>query len=405
MFRCPSSAVAVALFAVGCSAPQTSRLDDQARAYVRLAVALGEHDPDSLDFYAGPDELAADVRQHLPSLAATGQQADALATAIVDDSPRARELASSARLIAARVQVLHGAGWTYERERQVFFGLEDSAPDAQALADVRANLDALLATTLDGRGRLVDRFATAMRPLLVPADRWRPVLEAALDECRRRTRAHIQMPSDERVDVEIVADRPWAAYSRYRGAHRSVIQVNAGFQFTIDQLLQLACHEGYPGHHTRSVLLDDGRPERSVQLAFSPASMVSEGAAMAATEIAFSPDDRVQFEAERLAPLAGIPREAVARGVAIERLAVRLQPVQSRIAADYLDGRLEFARAVDAFEDRALVPHAEALVKYVNEYRSYVATYTDGARQFESRLHACVDAGEDRWQCYQRAMR
>jgi hypothetical protein len=401
MFRCRSSVVAVALVTAGCVLPRTSTLDDQARAYARLAVALGEHDPDSLDFFAGPDDLAADVRQKLPSLTLIGQQADALARAIVDDSPRARELANSTRLIAARVQVLHGAGWSYERERQLFFGLEESPPDPRALAQARTELD----TMLDGHDRLVDRFAAALRPLVVPADRWRPVLETALAECRRRTRAHIQMPSDERVDVELVGDRPWAAYSRYRGAHRSVIQVNTGFQFTIDQFLQLACHEGYPGHHTRSVLIDDGRLEHTVQLTFSPASMVSEGAAMAATELAFSPGDRVQFEADRLAPLAGIPPEAVARGVAIERLVARLQPAQSRIAADYLDGRLEFARAVEAFENQALVPHAEALVKYVNEYRSYVSTYTDGARRFGSRLRACADTGEDPWRCYQSALR
>jgi plasmid stability protein len=34
-------------------------IDDEAREYVRLAVALGERDPDSLDFYAGPEGAAA----------------------------------------------------------------------------------------------------------------------------------------------------------------------------------------------------------------------------------------------------------------------------------------------------------------------------------------------------------
>lgn len=401
MSRCRSSVVlAVVVVAAGCSASRAPTVDDQAAAYVRLAVALGEHDPGSLDFYSGPTELIDTVRRLLPSLDAIRRDADALARDRADDSPRAKEIADGARRIAARVQVLRGVGWSYERERHVFFAI-DAPPVSNALLEARAQLE----QQLPGRGRLVDRFAESMRPLVVPPDRRLSVLNAALDECRRRTRAHIALPADERVEVDIVRDRPWAAYSRYRGSRRSTIQLNAGFQFTVDQLLQLACHEGYPGHHTRSVLRDDGRPEHTVQLTFSPAGMTSEAAAMAATDLAFSAEDRVQFERDRLAPLAGLFADAVARGVAIERLVARLQPVQSEIAADYVDGRLEFSRAVEAFEDRALVPRAEALVKYVNEYRSYVATYTDGAQLFSDRLWRCIDAGVDAWRCYEQALR
>jgi hypothetical protein len=49
------------------------------------------------------------------------------------------------------------------------------------------------------------------------------------------------------------------------------------------------------------------------------------------------------------------------------------------IARDYLDGKLEFVRAAAALEDQALMAHAEATLRYLNEYRSYVVTYTEAS--------------------------
>jgi hypothetical protein len=407
MFRCRSSVgvaacccIAVSLSACRSTSP-TPTLDDRARAFVRLAVALGEHDPDSLDFYSGPRDLVDAVRRDLPPLAAIGDEADALADAIKPESPRAAALAANARRLSARVRLLRGTRWSFEDERRVFFDLETDPPDAQELADARQRVDELL----PGHGRLVDRYASTARAFTVPVDRWRVVFEAALDESRRRTRAHLPLPPNESVEIEFVHDRPWAAYSRYRGGGRSVIQLNTDFQLTLDQLLEFACHEAYPGHHTRSVLLDDARVEQQVQLTFSPAALVSEASAMAAPDIVFTADDRIRFERERLAPLASIAVDGIDRLVAINRLAGKLQALQSPIAANYLDGRVEFERTVDALEDQALVPHAEALVKYLNEYRSYVATYTDGARLFESRLRACAADKLDPWACYEREAR
>ena len=102
---------------------------------------------------------------------------------------------------------------------------------------------------------------------------------------------------------------------------------------------------------------------------------------MLAADSAFSPDERLRVERDRLFPLAGL-QPAERPHIEIERLVGELQDVQADVARRYLDGDLEFARAVSELEERALVPHAEALVKYINQYRSYVTTYTAGARAF-----------------------
>src|SRR5260370_18682674 len=50
--------------------PQQPSVDDLAHEYVVLAVALGERDPDALDFYYGPKERVAEVPRspHQPPL-------------------------------------------------------------------------------------------------------------------------------------------------------------------------------------------------------------------------------------------------------------------------------------------------------------------------------------------------
>ena len=59
--------------------PPRPTLDDFARQYVRLAVALGERDPDALDYYAGPPELVADIRRNPPELSELKRSATELA--------------------------------------------------------------------------------------------------------------------------------------------------------------------------------------------------------------------------------------------------------------------------------------------------------------------------------------
>ena len=55
-----------------------------------------------------------------------------------------------------------------------------------------------------------------------------------------------------------------------------------------------------------------------------------------------------------------------------------MHPEELSVARDYVDGKIEFVRAADALEDRALMAHAEATVRYLNEFGVYAATYTDG---------------------------
>ena len=109
-----------------------------------------------------------------------------------------------------------------------------------------------------------------------------------------------------------MTDKPWSGYNWYQGGYRSVIQVNVSLPIWIDRALDLACHEGYPGHHLYNALLERelvrgrGWPEFQVYPLFSPQSLIAEGTANYGIELAFPAAERLAFERDVLFPLAGL---------------------------------------------------------------------------------------------------
>jgi hypothetical protein len=285
-----------------------------------------------------------------------------------------------ARALSARAGLLLGSLKPFDDESNTFFNFVPLHADSAHGANARAALNKIL----PGRGKPAARYAAFHHRLAIPSDRLPSVFSIALNACRERTAAHIALPPDEKVDIEFVSNKPWNAYSTYLGNHRSRILFNADFETTVDRALELACHEGYPGHHVFNLLADDELVRKrhwvefTVQPVFSPQSFLSEAAATVAPDIAFTEAERIRVEREILFPAAGLDRSLAALHVKVERLMKELDPEILDISRDYLDGKLEFFRAAEALEDRALMAHGEVLLRYLNEFRTYAVTYTAG---------------------------
>ncbi|HJZ77966.1 MAG TPA: hypothetical protein VKE51_39830 [Vicinamibacterales bacterium] len=408
-------AASVALFVcIACGGQRAdsdrASLDDASRAYVRLVLALGERDSDSLDSYHGPAEWRAQAqREHTP-LANLRSAAVALADSLKtertaagtdEDARRRAFLIRQLGAVASRIDILQGARPSFDEEARLLFGLDPRASDAGGEpnpgAAVRTELDRLL----PGRGDLATRYAAFDRQFLVPPDRLPAVLSRAIEGCRAATREHVALPDGERVQLDYVRDLPWSAFTRYEGRFVSRVQVNVALPLTVDRTLDLACHEAYPGHHTIAALLDARfgarRPEFLIQPQFSPQSALHEAGASIAPELAFPGATRTAFERDELFPLAGLDASGAARHVAIGRLVDCLTGIEASVARRYLDGALDFPRAAAALEHDALMPSADATLKFVNQFRSYAATYTIGRDAL-----AQVVAGD--WSAYLRAV-
>jgi len=162
--------------------------------------------------------------------------------------------------------------------------------------------------------------------------------------------------------------------------------VNTDLPIYIDRAIDLACHEGYPGHHVYNVLLekhlvkDRGWTEFSVYPLFSPQSLIAEGTANFGIEVAFPGAERVAFEQKVLFPAAGLDPGKAAAYYEAQGLVDQLSYAGNEAARRYLNGEIDAAAAAAWLEKYALMSpdRAKQRVRFFDQYRSYVINYNLG---------------------------
>jgi hypothetical protein len=176
------------------------------------------------------------------------------------------------------------------------------------------------------------------------------------------------------------------------------VQVNRDFPLAVGNLLEIASHEAYPGHHVLNVLRERafGR-ERSLDSAIGREALLHEGLASYGLELAFPGEERLQFERDVLFPLAGFDPGEAELYTRVEREIRRLAPLRVEGARAYLDGKRDRVQSVLWLEKEALVPAPWAFLRFVDRYRTYVVTYTVGPEQVRRRIES---RPSDPWQEY-----
>jgi hypothetical protein len=388
------------------TAPERA-LDPAAAEYLRLAVALGQRDPDSVEAEGLPFPAVSGTTRvplvRIASEAAALETKIRAAAPVSDRTTDARRLLHlTDQLVALRTRAEQVDGRTLpihdELKRLFDIELRTTGVDNAELAKIRRELDRLL----PGRGTPADRLQAYDERFTIPDDRLPAVIERAMAECRARTIAHVPLPAGESVSIRYVTHRSWSGYSRYLGQATSAIDINRSLPLTVDRALDLACHEGYPGHHVFNTLRDirlvraRGWREFSLTPLFSPESFISEAAASAASAMVFTDDEKLAFERDVLFPLAGLDASESARYLRVVRLQERLEPAIATVVRRYLAGELDFFEACWALEEQALMKHPQATLQFVNQFRGYALAYTEG----KADLAALVGADAqplDRW--------
>lgn len=394
-----------------------SPLDEIAEGYVKLVLAVGRHDAAYVDAYYGPAQWKAEAEEGVPApLAELRVEAKSLRRRIAQlpvpkgDLLRLRRhyLDRQLEAVQAYLSILSGETMSFDAQSQALYDATAPSYDLEAeFGPVLARLDA----ALPGEGPLVDRYQAFRSRYLIPADKVQSVFEAAIAECRRRTAAHVALPADEQFTLELVKDKPWGGYNWYQGHDRSLIQVNVSLPIGIDRAIDIACHEGYPGHHVYNVLIEDhlvrerGFVEMTVYPLFSPQSLIAEGTANYGIEVAFPGDARVRFEREVLYPLAGLDPATAERWDEVRELTERLDYAGNEIARRYVDGVIDADTATALLKKWLLMDEdrARLRVRFVDTYKSYVINYNVGqdlVRRYVEARGGTEDAPERRWEVF-----
>ena len=380
---------------------KSSPMDTIAEQYVKLVLAMGQHDADYVDAYYGPPEWKKEAETSKVDLETIGLRARAL-RADLERQPRtatpsgASSKSGDAEMwrlrvqyldrqlsaLEARVRILKGERLSFDDESKALY---DAVAPTYPESHFQKILDQL-EKRFPGSGPLVDRYAAYRKAFIIPRDKLDAVFQRAIQAGRERTLQHIKLPSEEKFTVEYVTNKSWSGYNWYQGGYHSLIQVNTDLPIYVDRAIDLACHEGYPGHHVYNALLeknlvkDRGWIEYTVYPLFSPQSLIAAGTANFGIEVAFPGKDRAEFEKSAIFPAAGLDPSRAGDYYEVQALVDQLSYAGNEAARRYLNKEIDATQAAAWLERYALMQHDRAVqrVRFFDQYRSYVINYNLG---------------------------
>lgn len=408
----------IAAFIVAFCSNAMANIDEISQSYVKLVLAVGEHDPVYVDAYYGPKQLQEEVKKAKWQL-----------SKIIDDAnfsikqlKQMRDITSLdlrlrkhylERQLAALV--FHAEQLqkkvnnpNYERNfDQEAIALYDTLPpsyDYVHFDGVLSKFDKML----PGKGDVRTRIAALLEKVTIPKDKLDTVFQAAIEGCKKQTLKSMSLPENEDFTLEYVNDKAWSGYNWYQGRFKSLIQINTDFPIRIARAVDLGCHEGYPGHHTynarleKSLVIDKGWLELSVYPLFSPQSLIAEGTANYGIEMAYPGDTNVKFQETVLMPLAGLDPTDVKAYSDYLGLMKELSYAGNEVARDYINGNITREEAIElqnkyTFDGR---DKAEQRIRFVEKYGAYVINYNWGKDLVKSYLEDAPNM-KDRWQRFE----
>jgi hypothetical protein len=386
-------------------------VNEIAEAYVKLVLAMGQHDSDYVDAYYGPlewkkqpetkkplDAIALEAAQLRDQLAKISMPADEM------ERLRRTYLTKQLSALQARVRILKGEHLKFDEESQALYDAVAPKFSDSHFQEILARLE----PKLPGEGPLLQRYEHWRRAFVIPKEKLDTVFQLAIKACRKRTLAHIKLPPGENFTVEYVTNKPWGGYNWYKGNYRSVIQVNTDLPIYIDRAIDLAAHEGYPGHHVYNALLETnlvrnrGWVEFSVYPLFSPQSLIAEGTANFGKEVVFTKPERMAFEKEALWPAAGIDPSRAEEFYAVQDLVKKLTYATNEAARQFMNGEIDANAAATWLQKYALMDEhrAKQATKFIEKYRSYVINYNlgeDMVRNYIEKRGGTEQQPEQRW--------
>ncbi|AHD23084.1 hypothetical protein Y013_21865 [Rhodococcus pyridinivorans SB3094] len=268
--------------------------DDFVNEYLLLGLAFDRLEDGFVDAYTGDPALRRKVENApIPDprdLSHTARRLrDELPGAALSDE-RTRFLDVHLRALDCSARKFAGEEIGFVDEVEAYFDVRIAPGDEDTYRDAHRRLDALL----PGTGSLTERMQAHRRSDVIPADRLAECVDAFSSALREKVRAVYPLPDTERVEYEIVGDKPWSGFNYYLGDYRSRVAINSDLEQTMAHLPRLIAHEAYPGHHTEHCrkeagLVAGGQAEQTLFLVNTPQCLMAEGLADLALEAIVGP--------------------------------------------------------------------------------------------------------------------
>ncbi len=389
-------------------------LNTIAESYTKLVLAVGQHDADYVDAYYGPREWLVQAKTEKQSLEVIEQVARSLRTPLDELNSGHKEdilqlrhqyLKKQIASLIARIEVLRGKKLSFDEEAKAYYDVEPPVIPEGYFQKIVTELDSLV----PGKGSIPDRVENYRQQFTIAPDKLDKVFNIAISECRIRTKKHILLPGNETFRLEYVHNKSWSGYNWYKGNNESLIQINTDLPIFLERVVDLAAHEGYPGHHVYNCLLETafarkfGWVEFTVYPLFSSQSLIAEGTANFGIEVAFPGKERMEFERDTLFPFAELDKSQAENYSKVQSLAAKLSYAGNEAARQYLNGEISRDAAAQWLINYALMSpeRAQQRTRFFDQYRSYVINYNLGldlVKQYIERRGGTEDKPERRWE-------
>lgn len=386
-------------------------IDAVAKQFVEVGLQFQNHDPLPYIFL-GPAEWRATAKANpqtleetLADIRALRARLDALpATDDALEQRRRRDLGERLLAVQTRGEILNGQPpASFDDETQKLFGVQAPHYSEAHFRELVAELDRLI----PGSEPLVERVASFRDRFIIPRDKLDRVIGRAMQECRARTLEQFDLPANEAVKLNLTGDMPWVGFTEYKGDSHSIVHLNHDVPVHIERAIELGCHEGYPGHHVHASLIQDrlingrGWVEYNYISLVGPLAVVAEGAASFAMELAFTRQERMQFERDVLLPLACLSDEGLETYYHYVDLIEQLNYARNEVARKYLFEDMPRQLAIEWLMEFGLETAGTAATRLnvIDAQRSYVVTYNFGRTMIDNYLKSKGKIGTpESWQ-------
>lgn len=385
--------------------------------YVKLVLSIGQIDPDYVDAYYGPAKWSAETSQRSNDKEFSIKKLIDEANDIIDsldnikygkerslEALRLKFFKKQMTAVKGRLFMLGGSSYSFDEESRMLYDATAPTYPEEYFKSVLNKMDLLLS----GGGNLIDKLEDFRKSFTIPKDKVSDVFNAAIDECRRITQKYIPLPANESFRLEYVTDKPWSGYNWYKGNSFSLIQVNLDLPIFIERAVELAAHEGYPGHHVYNSLLEKEMVNKkewlefTVYPLFSPQSLIAEGTANYGVKMSMPGESRIDFEKEVLFPIAGLDAAEAGRYYEILELTEKISYAGNEAARNYLDGKWSGRKTADWLIEYGLMSPERAAqrLKFIEKYRSYVINYNLGQDIIKSYIEKALpekNSSAEKW--------
>lgn len=285
-------------------------LDDFAKSYLTLALRINKHINGYVEHYYGPPEIKnkVDLEEKLSPKFLT-KECQYLLNHIKDQGfEEKRYIFLEKSLIAIQTILLKliGEKIPYLEQVERLFDFSPILYDEDKFYALSTEAEEIY----KGEGTISNRMRSYVQRRKIHPRKIKSMMLKSINIVRKRTKEIFPnlLPNHEKIILNEVKNKSWPMYNWYQGNYTSRLDINISTIHYWTNLINYACHEGYPGHHTEcsvrnhSLFNKKGYFETSILIIYTPEMVIHEGMGEMAEKILFSPYQSNKILLEEFCP-------------------------------------------------------------------------------------------------------